>query len=349
MEQLYIGVDLHSRFFQACAVDRFSGAAALGGPVRVHDGSGFEPVSRRGVSGADAVAVEASGADVALRRHHPRRSVGRVVVVDAFRTRLKAGFAAKTDRLDARRLADALRRESVVGIYVPPSARAGTPRVVPASTDPGPHQARPRSNGCGRCCCARAWSKPRGCERRSTSRRWRSRALPPRAGEAVAQLRTLLVQVHEQVVIARWQPCAGSRAAMPVTQALMTMRAGSARCCGLTIRSEVGLHRAVARARRTRRRTPSLVPRVDASAGRRALTAGLRVAGHRGSAGRWSKPLSTASRPTDRRGAWGRRLGVRKGALKARVAMARRLCEEIVMVWRRIGRRPLQGGGSGFS
>ena len=40
---------------------------------------------------------------------------------------------------------------------------------------------------------------------------------------------------------------------------------------------------------------------------------------------------------TDRRGAWGRRLGVRKGALKARVAMARRLCEEIVIVWRRIG------------
>ena len=49
-------------------------------------------------------------------------AVSRVVVVDAFRTRLKAGFAAKTDRLDARRLADALRRESVVGIYVPPPA-----------------------------------------------------------------------------------------------------------------------------------------------------------------------------------------------------------------------------------
>ena len=40
---------------------------------------------------------------------------------------------------------------------------------------------------------------------------------------------------------------------------------------------------------------------------------------------------------TDRRGAWGRRLAVRKGALKARVAMARRLCEEIVIIWRRIG------------
>ena len=40
-------------------------------------------------------------------------------VVDPRKTKLKAGFAAKTDRLDARRLADALRRESVVSIYVP--------------------------------------------------------------------------------------------------------------------------------------------------------------------------------------------------------------------------------------
>ena len=32
---------------------------------------------------------------------------------------MKAGDAAKTDRLDARRLADALRRDSVVGIDYP--------------------------------------------------------------------------------------------------------------------------------------------------------------------------------------------------------------------------------------
>ena len=43
-------------------------------------------------------------------------------VVDPRKTRLKAGFAAKTDRLDARRLADALRRASVVSVYVPPPA-----------------------------------------------------------------------------------------------------------------------------------------------------------------------------------------------------------------------------------
>jgi transposase len=39
--------------------------------------------------------------------------------VDAAKTRLKAGFAAKTDRFDARRWADAVRRDSVATIYYP--------------------------------------------------------------------------------------------------------------------------------------------------------------------------------------------------------------------------------------
>ena len=49
-------------------------------------------------------------------------AVGELRIVDPFKTKLKAGYAAKTDRLDARRLADALRRDSVVGIYYPPLA-----------------------------------------------------------------------------------------------------------------------------------------------------------------------------------------------------------------------------------
>ena len=36
---------------------------------------------------------------------------------------------------------------------------------------------------------------------------------------------------------------------------------------------------------------------------------------------------------TDGIGRWGRRLAVRKGALKARVALARRLCDEIHRGW----------------
>src|SRR5256885_1414193 len=114
----YIGVDLHQGFFQACAVtrtgarvweDRFprteSGIAAL--------------LARCGPE--TALAVEAS-----TPTWHFADAIGAGVgdlrIVDPVKTRLKAGYAAKTDRLDARRLADALRRDSVVGIYYPPVA-----------------------------------------------------------------------------------------------------------------------------------------------------------------------------------------------------------------------------------
>ena len=43
-------------------------------------------------------------------------------IVDPLKIKLKAGYAAKTDRLDARRLADALRCYSVVGLCYPPLA-----------------------------------------------------------------------------------------------------------------------------------------------------------------------------------------------------------------------------------
>src|SRR5207249_3275169 len=65
-----------------------------------------------------AVAVEATGPTWSFVDAIAER-VGQVCVVDTRKTKLKAGYAAKTDRLDARRLADALRRESVVSIYVP--------------------------------------------------------------------------------------------------------------------------------------------------------------------------------------------------------------------------------------
>src|SRR5687767_3535472 len=118
MMEHYIGVDLHKAFFQACAVsttgarvweDRFprtpEGIAAL--------------IAR--CDQRTAVAVEASTptwhfADALAG------AVGDLRIVDPAKTKLKAGYAAKTDRLDARRLADALRRESVVGIYYPPVA-----------------------------------------------------------------------------------------------------------------------------------------------------------------------------------------------------------------------------------
>jgi transposase len=118
MEQQYIGIDLHKAFFQACAV------AAQG--TRLWEGR-FE----RTAAGIDAL-VARSGltAQLAVEATGPtwrfvdavQSRVGGVCVVDTRKTKLKAGFAAKTDRLDARRLADALRRESVVSIYIPPPA-----------------------------------------------------------------------------------------------------------------------------------------------------------------------------------------------------------------------------------
>src|SRR5262245_64101485 len=73
----------------------------------------------RGVGELQAIAVEASGPTWAFV-DVLRPTGARICVVDPRKTKLKAGFAAKTDRLDARRLADALRRDSVVSIYVPP-------------------------------------------------------------------------------------------------------------------------------------------------------------------------------------------------------------------------------------
>ena len=39
----------------------------------------------------------------------------------------------------------------------------------------------------------------------------------------------------------------------------------------------------------------------------------------------------------DRLGRWARRLAVQKGIKRARVALARRLCDEIVTTWRTLG------------
>ena len=116
MTREYIGVDLHKRFFQACAI------ALTGDPLweqrfpRTADGIGR--FSAR-VSGDSALAVEAMGPTWAFVDAIVPTGAA-VCVVDPRKTKLKAGHAAKTDRLDARRLADALRRDSVVRIYIPP-------------------------------------------------------------------------------------------------------------------------------------------------------------------------------------------------------------------------------------
>lgn len=118
MEPEYLGIDLHKAFFQVCAV----------GATGERRWEQRWPTTPTGIAGLltrcgpqSRLAVEASSPTWAFVDQVVAQ-VGVVHVVDTRKTRIKAGYAAKTDRLDAQRLADALRRDSVVGIYYPPPA-----------------------------------------------------------------------------------------------------------------------------------------------------------------------------------------------------------------------------------
>ena len=327
MEPLYIGVDLHSRFFQACAV---TGAGARCWERRfLRTSSGFQEF-RLQCGRDDAVAVEASGPTWHVV-DTVSEGVQRVVVVDAFRTRLKAGFAAKTDRLDARRLADALRRDSVVGIYVPPP-------VVRDWRELCRHRQTLVRTKKALIQRLRATLLRQGIvmATRLTSVTGLAKldavAVSGRAGEAIDQLRLLIGTVQEQLRRVD-DTVLGEATHDAATQALMTIT-GIGPILGLMIRAEIG---SIARfpTGPTIASYAGLVPRVDASAGR--VYHG-RIT-RRGSPWlRWAfvEAAIHRVRQTDARGAWARRLAVRKGGMKARVAMARRLCDEVFNVWRRI-------------
>jgi len=323
----YIGVDLHKAFFQACAVTPDGTRLWEGRWPRSDDG--IAALQARCTSGT-AVAVEASTptfhfAD-ALTAH-----AGQVVIIDPVKTRLKAGYAAKTDRLDARRLADALRRDSVVGIYHPPPAirelrelcrsrhalvqtrTALTLRLGAVLLRQGIGDAPPRLY------------RPRGLA-------WIDQlTLPAEAAASVRRLRRLLVRVTEELDAVD-ADVTRAAAADPIVTALDPI-VGIGPTLGLLIRAEIG----------TISRFPTsghlasyagLVPRVDASAGRVRYGRITR----RGSPWlRWALVEAAIHGPKrgDAEGRWARRLTVRKGALKARVAVARRLCEEIVARWPR--------------
>jgi transposase len=118
VEQEYIGIDLHKAFFQVCAINS-RGERQWEQQWPTTDVGIAAMLGRCGPQ--TRIAVEASSPTWAFVDRVVSH-VGAVHVVDTRKTRIKAGYAAKTDRLDARRLADALRRESVVGIYYPPPA-----------------------------------------------------------------------------------------------------------------------------------------------------------------------------------------------------------------------------------
>ena len=118
MVDQYIGVDLHQAFFQACAVDREGARQWEGRFDRTTEG--VAAFTARCTS-TTALAVEASTPAFHFA-DQVHGAVNDLRIIDPLKTKLKAGYAAKTDRLDARRLADALRRDSIVGIYYPPVA-----------------------------------------------------------------------------------------------------------------------------------------------------------------------------------------------------------------------------------
>ena len=104
MERNYIGVDLHKASFQACAVD------ATGARL-------WERRFPRTPEGIAAFgALEVRGARIAVEAMGPtwkfvdavQALEAEMCVVDPRKTKLKAGFAAKTDNWMPRRLADAL-------------------------------------------------------------------------------------------------------------------------------------------------------------------------------------------------------------------------------------------------
>jgi transposase len=324
MRDQYIGIDLHKAFFHAGAVTS-SGERLWEGrfPRTV---PGIAALTARCTPGS-AMAVEASTptwhfADAVSG------AVGDLRIVDAWKTKLKAGDAAKTDRLDARRLADALRRDRVVGIYYPPLAirewrELCRPRLAIVQC---------RTAVINRLRAVRLRQGISDARRRAATADdgWLERlALPPRAAARVRGLRQLLAVMRAQTQ--RLTADVSAVAAHDsIATALQQLR-GVGPVLALTIRAEIGDIRRFATAGQLASYA-GLVPRVDASAGRYRTGRITR----RGSPWlRWAlvEAAVHGTRRTDRVGRWGRGLAMRKGVLKARVALARVLAEEIHRLW----------------
>lgn len=324
MRNQYIGIDLHQAFFQACAVDREG--AQLWEDRLPRSAEGFTALRAR-CTPESALAVEA----MTPAWHFVdaiRDAVGEVCIVDPLKTKLKAGYAAKTDRLDARRLADALRRDSVVSIYYPPVAvrelrelcryRHALVRTRTALV-----------NRLRAVLLRQGLVEARRLAKARDDRWLTALALPPRARASACGLQRLLAIVRDDSERVDAEVTAAAEAD-PITAQLQQLR-GIGPIIGLTIRAEVG----------DIRRFPTgahlasyagLVPQVSASASRVHYGRITR----RGSLWlRWAlvEAAIHVSGRTDRVGKWGRRLIVRKGALKARVAMARVLAEEVHRQW----------------
>jgi transposase len=325
----YIGVDLHKAFFQACALTGRGERRWEDRYPRTPDGvTAF--LTR--CTATTAVAVEAT----TPTWHFVDQlagSVGTVCVVDTRKTKLKAGYAAKTDRLDARRLADALRRESVVSIYVPSPAirelrELCRHRLMLTQLRTRVLQ-RMRAlllrQGCG--------DPPVTRLRTAAAQAWLDHlVLPPHAQVALTTMRRIERDLSAQLALVEAE-VQQEAAADPIAQRLQTVH-GIGPVIGLMLRAEIGDIR--------RFPTPGhlasyagLVPRVERSANH------VRYGPITKDGSPWLRwalvevGLYTLRR-RDRLGRWGRKLAVRKTAMLAHVALAREICGEIMDVWQQV-------------
>jgi len=326
VEREYIGIDLHKAFFQACAI---TSTAERQWEQRW-------PTSDAGIAALltrcgphSQLAVEASSPTWAFVDRIVGH-VGAVHVVDTRKTRIKAGYAAKTDRLDARRLADALRRDSVVGIYYPPPAI----RDLRELTRYRCHLVRMQTSLKQRIhalLLRQGVTTPRAVFTARGTQWLDTVALSGWAGSELAGLRQVLAHIRTQLapVVTSIRTVAGRD---PIARAL-DQRPGFGPIFSVTLRAEIA----------TITRFPDgphlasyagLVPRVECSGGR-TWTGRITKTGSPWL--RWVliEAATHQLRRQDDFGRWARQLAVRKGVLKARVAVARALCRELFAAWPR--------------
>lgn len=327
MEREYLGIDLHKASFQVCAL------SATG----ERQWEQRWPTTEAGIAGLlgrcgpqSWLAVEASSPTWAFVDRIVEH-VGAVHVVDARKTRLKAGYAAKTDRLDAQRLADALRRDSVVGIYYPPPAIRDVRELCRYRC----HLARLQASLKQRIhALLLRHGVPVPVKGLFTARgtAWlEALTLPGWAGASLTGLRQVLTDVRTQLVpvVTELRTIAATD---PIARAL-DAEPGFGPVFSVTLRAEIG----------TMTRFPDgphlasyagLVPRVEHSGSRQ-------WSGHITKAGspwmRWAliEAALHQFRRQDDFGRWARQLAIRKGMLKARVGVARALCDELFDAWPR--------------
>lgn len=329
MEPQYIGVDLHKAYFHACAVQ--ADGTRLWEARFARTADGVAAFGARGIGPAQ-VAVEAMGPTWAFV-DAVQPLVQQVWVVDPRKTKLKAGYAAKTDRLDARRLADALRRESVACVYIPPRAIRDLRELCR-----GRHhlvRVRARLMQTIKALLLRQDVAGPPVTRLASVRglAWlQAQTLPGAAGETLQRLTRALVALHAEAEAAT--ATLHARAAQdPIATALMQL-VGIGPVLAVTLRAEIGTITRFAHWPQLASYA-GLVTRVEASAGR--MRHG-RITREGSPWLRWALVEAAIHAMTrrDATGRWARRLAMRISICPARVALARRLCRDVVQTWRTV-------------